>query len=448
VKNYVKDEKLIEFLISSVGYHHWREGFEKILRNNIEVKKFIEWVLKNKDELEKNLKETLDNKINDGELRNLVDNIKLQTKELKEIENGSYFYNYAVPPYKYDFEPLRILLTQKFDEQKKWILISGFLQRFDHFASFCEMENEDLNLVEIKPAGEKEIKDRIVKKLAISQDKIWQIQKFQNVGCKNLILIAPTGYGKTEFAFLWSSNDKFIYTLPIRSAVNQIFERATEFFGNDKTGILHSDADIYLLEKEEINEKVKSYELAKNLSFPAIISTGDQFFPYALRFTGYEKIFSLFSYSNLIIDEVQAYNPKACAIIVKFIEWVYNLGGRFLLMTATLPKFVEEYLEKKIKKNDYEKINIYKEREDCFKNLIRHKIRVEFINNFKRDKNGKFDLGEEKIKQILNQAENGKRVLVILNTVSQAQDVYEKLIKLNRPNIKIFLLHSRFSLED
>ncbi|MCX8095835.1 MAG: CRISPR-associated helicase Cas3', partial [Caldisericia bacterium] len=100
------------------------------------------------------------------------------------------------------------------------------------------------------------------------------------------------------------------------------------------------------------------------------------------------------------------------------------------------------------KKDDYEKINIYKEQEDCFKNLIRHKIRVDFINNFKRDKNGKFDLGEEKIKQILNQAENGKRVLVILNTVSQAQDVYEKLIKLNRPNIKIFLLHSRFSLED
>ena len=72
---------------------------------------------------------------------------------------------------------------------------------------------------------------------------------------------------------------------------------------------------------------MRIYELAKNLSYPAIVSTGDQFFPYALRPPAYEKIFAKFSYSRLIIDEVQAYDPKAAAIVVKFIEHIVQMGG-------------------------------------------------------------------------------------------------------------------------
>ncbi|MEZ0361706.1 MAG: CRISPR-associated helicase Cas3', partial [Hydrogenobacter sp.] len=356
-------------------------------------------------------------------------------------------YRFAVPPYKFDYEPLRHTLTQSQEDQKRWILIAGFLQRCDHFASWYEAEGENLDDVEIKVVEESAIKEKIKTKIGIpDENQIWQIGVAKEHKNKNLILIAPTGYGKTEFAFLWSANNKFIYTLPLRSAVNQIFERAKNIFGEDRVGLLHSDADVHLLEKEgDIGDTMKYYQLAKNLSYPVIISTGDQFFPYALKPPGYEKIFSLFSYTNLVIDEVQAYDPVACAIIVKFIEWVNIMGGKFLLMTATLPEFVNNEIKERIGEGNFEEINIYEE-EEKFNNIIKHKLNFLVINN----ENNVFELLDEILDEIINKAQQGKRVLVIMNTVLQAQKVYERLKEKAPDNMKnnIFLIHSRFTYED
>ncbi len=145
----------------------------------------------------------------------------------------------------------------------------------------------------------KEVQKRIQKSTqnspVNSQDaaKIWQLDKINDYRDKHAILVAPTGYGKTEFAFLWGSGEKFFYTLPLRAAVNQIFERAKAIFGEQKVGLLHSDADVYLLgDGGEGQANLKAYDLARQLAYPALISTGDQFFPYALRPPGYEKIYA------------------------------------------------------------------------------------------------------------------------------------------------------------
>ena len=249
---------------------------------------------------------------------------------------------------------------------------------------------------------------------------------------ENLILIAPTGYGKTEFSFLWSSGDKTIYTLPIRSAVNQIFERAKSIFGKDKVGLLHSDADVFYLRDEE---NFASYELSRQISYPFIVSTGDQFFPYALKPPTFERIYALLSYSNLIIDEVQAYDPVAAAIIVKFIEDTVNMGGKFLLMTATLPEFVRNEIESRIG-NEVEIKNIYDENDENkegFRRFCKHRIKVVTYNP------------DGEMERVLEFAREGKRVLVIRNTVSDAQETYDRL---KDSGIPVYLLHSRFTLED
>ncbi len=442
IKEILNDEKIIKFIISAVAYHHWRESFDDYIRTNEDFKKFAKKVLDEwKDKFEEKLRNEFGNlNINDTDIFELIKNIALNEKRLKKILNNFSFYRIAIPPYKFDYQILRETLSQSFEDQKKWILISGFLQRCDHFASFCEEEGESLDKIEINQPDFNSVRGKVKEIIKEDENKIWQIQKLnEERRNKNLILIAPTGYGKTEFAFLWSNSEKFIYTLPLRSAVNQIYERAKEIFGNEKVGLLYSDADIYLNEKEkDVGDTSKLYELAKALSFPAIISTGDQFFPYALRPPGYEKIFALFSYSRLVIDEVQAYDPKACAIVVSFIEWVYKMGGKFLLMSATMPSFVLNEIKKRIG-NNFDEINIYKEEKENFQKFFKHKIKIELINN-----------EEGQIKQIIEQAKNGKRVLVILNTVKKAQEIYEKL-KENVDNSlknKIFLIHSRFTLED
>lgn len=439
---WVNKNKLIEklgedyfnYVISAIAYHHWRDNFENFIFHKDE--NFInlcEKILKDwKDKLKSNLLEEFSSF---DEYKDFVD---INESWIKGVVNGRRLVFYALPPYKFDYEPLRGKI------KKDWILISGFLQRCDHFASWCEEEGENLSLIEIKPPQEDEIKRKIEEK--IGKDA-WQFKKLLDNYERNIILIAPTGYGKTEFSFLWGKGKKFIYTLPIRSAVNQIFEeRAKKIFGEDKVGLLHSDADVYLLEKRDFEiDSIKPYELSKQLSFPVIISTGDQFFPYALRPPGYEKIFSLIPYSKFVIDEIQAYDPKACAIITKFMEWIRELGGKFLLMTATLPKFVKD----RIKSVVDSEVNIYEEEKNNFSKIFKHKIKIKLIE---KDKSNKGGLSSEDaiIDEIIDYAKKGKRVLVILNSISYAQEIYKR-VKEKVPTFlsgNVYLLHSKYTISD
>jgi len=442
-------DTVITYTVSSIAYHHWREGYEKYLHHNCkEFKDFCKKVLEWEDVLRENLKKELSGLNSKINLEALV----LNKKWLNGIINGRSFTSYAIPPYKFDYEPLRQGIN------KDWILISGFLQRCDHFASFCEKEDENLQLVEITPVPFESIKSGVINKLNSTEDKIWQLNKLnenklKEVESSTTVLVAPTGYGKTEFAFLWSKGKKFVYTLPLRAAVNQIFNRSLVVFGNNKAGILHSDADVYLLShrtsQQGDEESSRVYSLSRQLSYPVIISTGDQFFPYALRPPGYEKVFSLFSYAGLVIDEVQAYDPKACAIIVKFLQWVKLLGGRFLLMTATLPEFVRKEIEnfdKEPGNSDVRLINIYEEEKENLKKIFKHKLEIITIEN-PESKRDSLDIPDRIIRHIIAEAKKNQRVLVILNTVEQAQKVYKE-IKKNSNGIKTFLLHSRFTFKD
>jgi CRISPR-associated endonuclease/helicase Cas3 len=446
------DENMTRYVLSAIAYHHWKNSLENDLRFGTEKFEY----LKNTKVLEQllnNLTQELKNK-------NIQDVIQINKEMLEGLANGLSFTDYVVPPYQMYWLPKRIETDE--EGKKKCVLISGFLQRCDHYASFCEEDSSsNIEQIELSYGDDLDVANKIKNKISEKiggQNNItfWQEEKLNNNRLKdqNLILLAPTGSGKTEFAFIWSNNEKFFYTLPLRAAVEQIYDRAKAIFGEDKTGLLHSDADVYLLGDEYNYEKIKVYEVAKQLSYPVIISTGDQFFPYGLRPPGYERIYATFSYSRLVIDEIQAYDPRACAIIVKYIEDIVRLGGKFLLMTATLPEYVKQEIEKRIASdNSYKELNIYDAERNKYEELKKHKIDFKLISNKKYGKKIDFSIPDNIIDKIIRNAQD-KRILVILNTVRQAKNVHEKIcnkIK-NSNNIlkdkNIILFHSQFTLNE
>ena len=99
---------------------------------------------------------------------------------------------------------------------------------------------------------------------------------------ESIVVIGQTGLGKTESALRWLSNDKGFFLLPLKSAINSIYNRLSENYGIDSQhlAILHSDTMAFLLEKNdqdfsEIERQInESRALAKQLT----IATLDQIF--------------------------------------------------------------------------------------------------------------------------------------------------------------------------
>jgi len=441
-----------KFVLSAIAYHHWRESFFDITEGSTYTFEHL-WNLVNDDKwetVEKNLENI---EFQYPEFKELMEKDIKNHHWLSGLQDGIKYADYITPPYQLYRLPNRIGIDDS--HLKDQILISGFTQISDHFASFAEVEgfpDDEFSKIDIEAIKSEDCKNAISVELKnkigknYNEKKIWQFNVVEEFKDNNAILIAPTGFGKTEFSFLWTNGEKFFYTLPLRAAVNQIFIRAKDIFTEEKTGLLHSDADVFIYGDGAEDAQMRVYDLARQLAQPAIISTGDQFFPYALRPPGYEKIFARFSYSRLIIDEVQAYDPKAAAIVVKFLEFIVQMGGKFLLMTATLPGFIRQEIYNRTNITESQILNIYeneKKELDAFK---KHKIEIQIINN--NENKFPFPINEI-IKKALE--DNGKRILIICNTVKQAQDVFNQINKnvkgknIKKENIRLF--HSRFTLE-
>lgn len=421
--------EFLKIVLSTVAFHHWRENY---------VQKFL-----NKWELVEKAIEKLKN------YQKFIDELKDIDSEIAIV--GSHYNKLLIPPDNLAF--LIKELEQDLSKKQKnfFILLKGFLHRADHFAS-SHLENEiEINPLEAEKVEnnvKEEIKRRAKEKYQIEiKDKdIWQLEKIKGLENNNIFLKATTGVGKTEFALLWGKGKKLIYVLPIRTAVNAMWKRLRNIFGDDKVGLLHSDALFYLEDikdqsrDENISESFISYDLARNLSYPIIVATADQFFTAGLKYPGYEKIYSTLSYSYIVLDEIQLYDPRIAAIIIKTLEETTKLGANFCIMSATLP----EFYKKKMKERGIE----FQEIEHFPENLKKHKIKLIDEGIIKSDdKQNEYELNKEVEERIKILLQNCKKVLVILNTINIAKEVYEKLNE-KFPNKNILLIHSQFTMQD
>ena len=306
-------------------------------------------------------------------------------------------------------------------DYKKYVMLKGLLHRIDHSASAHAN-------VEIEASSS--IADKTME--YITRKKNSKLRSPQNFVLdnrdKNIVMIASTGMGKTESALIWIGGEKAFFTLPVRVSINAIYKRIFDEIEFKEVGLLHSTSFDFLY-TEGYNDSFEKYEISRQLSYPLSLSTIDQLFTFPFKFKGYEKLYATLAYSKVVIDEIQAYSPKIAAVILKGLEMITRMGGRFMIMTATLPRIFKEYLKQH--GIDFEFACFYSD-------IKRHRISI---------REARLD---EEIGLIIEKAKENK-VLVIVNTVKKAVELYSTIINaklVKEGNIDVNLLHSLFIQRD
>ncbi|MGB9791249.1 MAG: CRISPR-associated helicase Cas3' [Thermacetogeniaceae bacterium] len=452
-------DELKEAVLSAVAFHHWRENFP-------------DYLLGASSELFKERARMLEGcrGCYEGMLRELKEGLKELAEEhglgLEAVGFNEDVVKYLMyndlgasglitPPYNMIFLSERLRAADS-DERLR-IFIAGNLMRADHFASYMD-ENHSVQASQIE-IGERASYEELKEALQKRFDRLWQASFLEAMPDLRergavVIAVAPTGVGKTEFASLWGGGRKLFFVLPLRVAANSLYGRISSLLGSVRSGwenkaaLLHGDAALALrrlrrqpqLNEDEVEgESRQAVELARHLGHPYIVCTADQIVPAALRYPGFERIYAALMGACVAIDEVQAYDPRAAAIVTHLVQQAAEIGGSVLLMTATLPGFVRDQLEKRAGAKTF---NLLEEVEELkpLASSSRHSVRLE-----------KWDGDSSRLaERLISEACRGKKVLAVMNTVKAAREVYKGLLKRlegTKADVEHVLLHSRFTLE-
>jgi CRISPR-associated endonuclease/helicase Cas3 len=278
--------------------------------------------------------------------------------------------------------------------------------------------------------------------------------------CGSVILIAPTGSGKTEAALLWAAHQleqaasrpaRLFYVLPYQASMNAMWLRLRErhFKGTaDHVGLQHGRAlqGMYydLLRQRRPDEDDidatrerarETAELERNLAklhyHPVRIFSPYEMLKAAYSLKGFET--QLLDYHNglFIVDEIHAYEPRRLALIASFIKRLArDYHARFLIMTATLPPMIGEVLQETLPG-----CSIIQADAQTFRASQRHIVHL--VEGDLLDDDGRRHIAEA--------VTAGQRVLVCLNTVRRAKEAAALLSGLDVDRV---VIHGRFNAED
>ncbi len=260
-------------------------------------------------------------------------------------------------------------------------------------------------------------------------------------------LIAPTGSAKTESALYWALGDgtqpmpRLFYALPYQASMNAMYDRLRDVnkgFGDEAIGLQHGRA-VQAMYARLLDSEAWAATAASKARWEKNINTLNArpikiFSPYQMlkamfQLRGFEAMLTDYMGAAFVFDEIHAYEPSRLALILAFVKYLReHYHARFFVMSATFPTLIRTRLA------------------DALGTYTQIEADATVFEKFRRHRLLLFDGGllENGIERIVADVRAGKQVLVCVNTVRRAQDVYTALQNAGLRADELLLIHSRY----
>jgi len=371
---------------------------------------------------------------------------RLTNERYEEYKDWSPRYSLLLPsdqrPYnlfnkaREDFLSSEVISPK--DRRYLYVMLNGILSLADWIASIPSAEYQSLN----KGTLDNNLNTYFLRK-GISP---YSYQEKARSISGNLLIQLPTGGGKTEASLFWlagSESNKLFYTLPTVTTVDAMRRRFEDIFGKQYVSFSHHLLEISLIEEERLNKS--ELFVQKYLLRPVAVTTIDRILLNLMNYKRYTVSEVMLNNATLIIDEIHSYSPFTFSLIIEALRYLKEYHNtKICVMSATLPQLIKNFI-----------LDLYEKDKTIISPLLSKKETEEIYKNKKRTKVEPLYKGktiEENVPSlIVRLLKEERKILIVVNTVSKAQEIFEILEKMKRKKqiqTQLILFHSRFTYGD